>query len=113
MKKAIELADTKGIRIQISGRIGGKEIARVVWITAFSTIAADSISSPPEADSMTTDSLLVFLNSIGTALLPFLVRTLSPFRYLPPRVDDLWELSRMGNIETVLSSSIAAVFFAA
>jgi len=23
-----------------------------------------------------------------------LVRTLSPFRYLPPRVDDLWELSR-------------------
>nr|YP_008964905.1 ribosomal protein S3 [Schwalbea americana]CDJ38669.1 ribosomal protein S3 [Schwalbea americana] len=35
MKKAIELAkkaDTKGIQIQISGRIDGKEIARVEWI---------------------------------------------------------------------------------
>nr|YP_010927984.1 ribosomal protein S3 [Gyrosphragma latipetala]WKK47003.1 ribosomal protein S3 [Gyrosphragma latipetala] len=35
MKKAIELteqADTKGIQIQISGRIDGKEIARLEWI---------------------------------------------------------------------------------
>nr|YP_010489028.1 ribosomal protein S3 [Eranthis byunsanensis]UWJ89869.1 ribosomal protein S3 [Eranthis byunsanensis] len=35
MKKAIELteqADTKGIQIQISGRIDGKEIARIEWI---------------------------------------------------------------------------------
>nr|YP_010420651.1 ribosomal protein S3 [Urera baccifera]USG54371.1 ribosomal protein S3 [Urera baccifera] len=35
MKKAIELteqAGTKGIQIQISGRIDGKEIARVEWI---------------------------------------------------------------------------------
>ncbi|KAL3612989.1 hypothetical protein CASFOL_043165 [Castilleja foliolosa] len=35
MKKAIELteqADTKGIQVQISGRIDGKEIARVEWI---------------------------------------------------------------------------------
>nr|YP_010643686.1 ribosomal protein S3 [Saxifraga viscidula]WBQ57263.1 ribosomal protein S3 [Saxifraga viscidula] len=35
MKKAIELteqADTKGIQIQIAGRIDGKEIARVEWI---------------------------------------------------------------------------------
>nr|YP_009992905.1 ribosomal protein S3 [Gentiana delavayi]QNO34089.1 ribosomal protein S3 [Gentiana delavayi] len=35
MKKAIELteqADTKGIQIQISGRIDGKEIARTEWI---------------------------------------------------------------------------------
>nr|YP_010581719.1 ribosomal protein S3 [Cymbaria mongolica]URT60454.2 ribosomal protein S3 [Cymbaria mongolica] len=35
MKKAIELAnqaDIKGIQIQISGRIGGNEIARVEWI---------------------------------------------------------------------------------
>nr|YP_010927900.1 ribosomal protein S3 [Gyrosphragma santos-limae]WKK46919.1 ribosomal protein S3 [Gyrosphragma santos-limae] len=35
MKKAIELteqADTKGIQIKISGRIDGKEIARVEWI---------------------------------------------------------------------------------
>ena len=34
MKKAIELAeqaDTKGIQIQIAGRIDGKEIARVEW----------------------------------------------------------------------------------
>nr|YP_010690796.1 ribosomal protein S3 [Spatholirion longifolium]WBU14676.1 ribosomal protein S3 [Spatholirion longifolium] len=35
MKKAIELTeqtDTKGIKIQIAGRIDGKEIARVEWI---------------------------------------------------------------------------------
>nr|YP_009164600.1 ribosomal protein S3 [Lathraea squamaria]AJD76833.1 ribosomal protein S3 [Lathraea squamaria] len=35
MKKAIKLteqADTKGIQVQISGRIDGKEIARVEWI---------------------------------------------------------------------------------
>lgn len=35
MKKAIELteqADTKGIQIQIAGRIDGKEIARIEWI---------------------------------------------------------------------------------
>nr|YP_010829170.1 ribosomal protein S3 [Silene lithophila]WFF47451.1 ribosomal protein S3 [Silene lithophila] len=35
MKKAIELteqADTKGIQIQIAGRINGKEIARIEWI---------------------------------------------------------------------------------
>nr|YP_010830829.1 ribosomal protein S3 [Potamogeton maackianus]WFF50719.1 ribosomal protein S3 [Potamogeton maackianus] len=35
MKKAIELTeqtDTKGIQIQIAGRIDGKEIARVEWI---------------------------------------------------------------------------------
>nr|QBZ77261.1 ribosomal protein S3 [Achlys triphylla] len=35
IKKAIELteqADTKGIQVQISGRIDGKEIARVEWI---------------------------------------------------------------------------------
>nr|YP_010625810.1 ribosomal protein S3 [Leptadenia pyrotechnica]WBG94571.1 ribosomal protein S3 [Leptadenia pyrotechnica] len=35
MKKAIELteqADTKGIQVQISGRVDGKEIARVEWI---------------------------------------------------------------------------------
>nr|YP_009668686.1 ribosomal protein S3 [Adenia mannii]QCW93430.1 ribosomal protein S3 [Adenia mannii] len=35
MKKAIELskhADTKGIKVQIAGRLGGKEIARVEWI---------------------------------------------------------------------------------
>nr|AHA12877.1 ribosomal protein S3 [Maranta leuconeura] len=35
MKKAIELAeqtDIKGIQVQISGRIDGKEIARVEWI---------------------------------------------------------------------------------
>jgi small subunit ribosomal protein S3 len=35
MKKAIELteqADTKGIQIQIAGRLDGKEIARVEWI---------------------------------------------------------------------------------
>ena len=35
MKKAIELteqAGTKGIQIQIAGRIDGKEIARVEWI---------------------------------------------------------------------------------
>nr|YP_009160621.1 ribosomal protein S3 [Sciaphila densiflora]AKR17951.1 ribosomal protein S3 [Sciaphila densiflora] len=35
MKKAIELTeqtDTKGIQVQIAGRIGGKEIARVEWI---------------------------------------------------------------------------------
>nr|YP_010953140.1 ribosomal protein S3 [Amorphophallus yunnanensis]WMQ76049.1 ribosomal protein S3 [Amorphophallus yunnanensis] len=35
MKKAIELTkqtDTKGIQIQIAGRIGGKEVARVKWI---------------------------------------------------------------------------------
>ncbi|KAL6511412.1 40S ribosomal protein S3 [Orobanche minor] len=35
MKKAIELteqADTKGIQVQISGRLDGKEIARVEWI---------------------------------------------------------------------------------
>nr|AYP33360.1 ribosomal protein S3 [Halopegia azurea] len=35
MKKAIELAeqtDTKGIQVKISGRIDGKEIARVEWI---------------------------------------------------------------------------------
>nr|YP_010158598.1 ribosomal protein S3 [Campanula zangezura]QRG30889.1 ribosomal protein S3 [Campanula zangezura] len=36
MKKAIELAkqakNTKGIRVQIAGRLGGKEIARVEWI---------------------------------------------------------------------------------
>nr|YP_009403269.1 ribosomal protein S3 [Dialypetalum floribundum]ASA34461.1 ribosomal protein S3 [Dialypetalum floribundum] len=35
MKKAIELteqANTKGIRVQIAGRIDGKEIARVEWI---------------------------------------------------------------------------------
>nr|YP_009433230.1 ribosomal protein S3 [Pedicularis cheilanthifolia]YP_010549629.1 ribosomal protein S3 [Dracocephalum heterophyllum]ATD53131.1 ribosomal protein S3 [Pedicularis cheilanthifolia]UYL26518.1 ribosomal protein S3 [Dracocephalum heterophyllum] len=35
MKKAIELteqADTKGIQVQIAGRIDGKEIARIEWI---------------------------------------------------------------------------------
>ncbi|KAF5749361.1 ribosomal protein S3 (chloroplast) [Tripterygium wilfordii] len=35
MKKAIELAEqtnTKGIQVQIAGRINGKEIARVDWI---------------------------------------------------------------------------------
>nr|YP_009993719.1 ribosomal protein S3 [Phaleria macrocarpa]QNO35469.1 ribosomal protein S3 [Phaleria macrocarpa] len=35
MKKAIELteqADTKGIQVQIAGRINGKDIARVDWI---------------------------------------------------------------------------------
>lgn len=34
MKKAIELAekDTKGIQIQIAGRIDGKDIARIEWI---------------------------------------------------------------------------------
>jgi len=35
MKKAIELteqADTKGIPVEIAGRIDGKEIARVEWI---------------------------------------------------------------------------------
>nr|AYH51584.1 ribosomal protein S3 [Bignonia corymbosa] len=35
IKKAIELteeADTKGIQVQISGRIGGNEMARVQWI---------------------------------------------------------------------------------
>nr|WRP99102.1 ribosomal protein S3 [Amorphophallus paeoniifolius] len=35
MKKAIELTkqtDTKGIQIQIAGRIGGKKVARVRWI---------------------------------------------------------------------------------
>nr|YP_009436655.1 ribosomal protein S3 [Cyphia glandulifera]YP_009436688.1 ribosomal protein S3 [Cyphia glandulifera]ATG26931.1 ribosomal protein S3 [Cyphia elata var. gerrardii]ATG26966.1 ribosomal protein S3 [Cyphia elata var. gerrardii]ATG27030.1 ribosomal protein S3 [Cyphia glandulifera]ATG27065.1 ribosomal protein S3 [Cyphia glandulifera] len=35
MKKAIELteqANTKGIRVQIAGRLGGKDIARVDWI---------------------------------------------------------------------------------
>nr|YP_010977290.1 ribosomal protein S3 [Caroxylon orientale]WOA00432.1 ribosomal protein S3 [Caroxylon orientale] len=35
MKKAIELteqADTKGIQIQIAGRIDGKEIARIEWL---------------------------------------------------------------------------------
>nr|YP_010953221.1 ribosomal protein S3 [Amorphophallus krausei]WMQ76130.1 ribosomal protein S3 [Amorphophallus krausei]WMQ76215.1 ribosomal protein S3 [Amorphophallus krausei] len=35
MKKAIELTDqtgTKGIQIQIAGRINGKEVARVEWI---------------------------------------------------------------------------------
>ncbi|CAH9120539.1 unnamed protein product [Cuscuta europaea] len=35
MKKAIELAeqaDTKGIQVQIAGRLDGKEIARVEWI---------------------------------------------------------------------------------
>nr|YP_010186994.1 ribosomal protein S3 [Dasymalla teckiana]QVL24645.1 ribosomal protein S3 [Dasymalla teckiana] len=35
MKKAIELneeADTKGIQVQIAGRIDGKDIARVEWI---------------------------------------------------------------------------------
>nr|YP_010694787.1 ribosomal protein S3 [Lagerstroemia suprareticulata]WCF59756.1 ribosomal protein S3 [Lagerstroemia suprareticulata] len=35
MKKAIELteqADTKGIQVQIAGRIDGKEIARVEWL---------------------------------------------------------------------------------
>nr|YP_010581441.1 ribosomal protein S3 [Triphyophyllum peltatum]UZT27846.1 ribosomal protein S3 [Triphyophyllum peltatum] len=35
MKKAIELtqqADTKGIQIQIAGRIDGKEMARIEWI---------------------------------------------------------------------------------
>jgi len=35
MKKAIELAEqaeTKGIKIQMSGRLGGKDIARVDWI---------------------------------------------------------------------------------
>nr|YP_010624063.1 ribosomal protein S3 [Goniothalamus tamirensis]YP_010624100.1 ribosomal protein S3 [Goniothalamus tamirensis]WBF98349.1 ribosomal protein S3 [Goniothalamus tamirensis]WBF98386.1 ribosomal protein S3 [Goniothalamus tamirensis] len=35
MKKAIELskqANTKGIQVQLAGRIGGKEIARVEWI---------------------------------------------------------------------------------
>lgn len=35
MKKAIELteqADTKGIQVQISGRLDGKEIARAEWI---------------------------------------------------------------------------------
>nr|YP_009590674.1 ribosomal protein S3 [Lophocereus schottii]AVY52213.1 ribosomal protein S3 [Lophocereus schottii] len=35
MKKAIELAEqaeTKGIKIQIAGRLGGKDIARVDWI---------------------------------------------------------------------------------
>nr|YP_009434906.1 ribosomal protein S3 [Lobelia hartlaubii]YP_009437151.1 ribosomal protein S3 [Lobelia baumannii]ATG24812.1 ribosomal protein S3 [Lobelia hartlaubii]ATG27526.1 ribosomal protein S3 [Lobelia baumannii] len=35
MKKAIELteeANPKGIRVQIAGRIGGKDIARVEWI---------------------------------------------------------------------------------
>ncbi|YP_008592527.1 ribosomal protein S3 (chloroplast) [Andrographis paniculata] len=35
MKKAVELteqADTKGIQVQIAGRIDGKEIARVEWI---------------------------------------------------------------------------------
>ena len=35
MKKAIELAeqtDTKGMQVQIAGRIDGKEIARVEWI---------------------------------------------------------------------------------
>nr|AWI72675.1 ribosomal protein S3 [Leptadenia albida] len=35
MKKAIELteqADTKGIQVQIAGRVDGKEIARVEWI---------------------------------------------------------------------------------
>nr|YP_009561647.1 ribosomal protein S3 [Commiphora gileadensis]QAT19735.1 ribosomal protein S3 [Commiphora gileadensis] len=35
MKKAIELteqSDTKGIQVQIAGRIDGKEIARVEWI---------------------------------------------------------------------------------
>nr|YP_009671091.1 ribosomal protein S3 [Passiflora tetrandra]QCX30352.1 ribosomal protein S3 [Passiflora tetrandra] len=37
MKKAIELAkhaDTKGIQVQIAGRLGGKDIARVEWIRA-------------------------------------------------------------------------------
>ncbi|EEF36795.1 chloroplast 30S ribosomal protein S7, putative [Ricinus communis] len=35
MRKAIELtehADTKGIQVQIAGRLDGKEIARVEWI---------------------------------------------------------------------------------
>nr|MBN8156951.1 30S ribosomal protein S3 [Vibrio vulnificus] len=35
MKKAIELteqANTKGIQVQISGRLDGKEIARAEWI---------------------------------------------------------------------------------
>nr|YP_009671496.1 ribosomal protein S3 [Passiflora foetida]QCX30758.1 ribosomal protein S3 [Passiflora foetida] len=35
IKKAIELAkraDTKGIQVQIAGRLGGKDIARVEWI---------------------------------------------------------------------------------
>nr|YP_009970891.1 ribosomal protein S3 [Passiflora costaricensis]QNE88509.1 ribosomal protein S3 [Passiflora costaricensis] len=36
MKKAIELAKgaTKGIKVQISGRLGGKDKARVAWIRA-------------------------------------------------------------------------------
>nr|YP_009671418.1 ribosomal protein S3 [Passiflora obovata]QCX30681.1 ribosomal protein S3 [Passiflora obovata] len=37
MKKAIELAKrahTKGIQVQIAGRLGGKDIARVAWIRA-------------------------------------------------------------------------------
>nr|YP_010006811.1 ribosomal protein S3 [Passiflora cristalina]QNR05578.1 ribosomal protein S3 [Passiflora cristalina] len=35
IKKAIELAkgaDTKGIQVQIAGRLGGKEMARIEWI---------------------------------------------------------------------------------
>nr|WID86779.1 ribosomal protein S3 [Passiflora tripartita var. mollissima] len=35
IKKAIELAkraDTKGIQVQIAGRLGGKDIARIEWI---------------------------------------------------------------------------------
>nr|YP_009435883.1 ribosomal protein S3 [Monopsis flava]ATG25972.1 ribosomal protein S3 [Monopsis flava] len=35
MKKAIELAEkenTKGIRVQLAGRLGGKDIARVEWL---------------------------------------------------------------------------------
>ncbi|QCD89328.1 large subunit ribosomal protein L2 [Vigna unguiculata] len=44
MKKAIELteqAGTKGVQVQIAGRIDGKEIARVEWIREVTTNAPD------------------------------------------------------------------------
>lgn len=59
MKKAIELTeqtDTKGIQVQIAGRIDGKEIARVEWIRE-GRVPLQTISAKIDYCSYTTRTI--------------------------------------------------------
>nr|YP_010396090.1 ribosomal protein S3 [Tulipa gesneriana]YP_010625352.1 ribosomal protein S3 [Tulipa fosteriana]YP_010958961.1 ribosomal protein S3 [Tulipa alberti]YP_010990031.1 ribosomal protein S3 [Tulipa dubia]UQJ74182.1 ribosomal protein S3 [Tulipa gesneriana]WBG72831.1 ribosomal protein S3 [Tulipa gesneriana]WBG73085.1 ribosomal protein S3 [Tulipa fosteriana]WNB40341.1 ribosomal protein S3 [Tulipa alberti]WND64304.1 ribosomal protein S3 [Tulipa alberti] len=59
MKKAIELTeqtDTKGIQVQIAGRIDGKEIARVEWIRE-GRVPLQTISAKIDHCSYTTRTI--------------------------------------------------------
>ncbi|PPS16147.1 hypothetical protein GOBAR_AA04433 [Gossypium barbadense] len=57
MKKAIESteqADTKGIQIQIAGRIDGKEIARVEWIQEVRSLSDNCVTFPAAQGKLRT-----------------------------------------------------------